>query len=253
VARSNPKTAADELFEAYLTEHGITFEYEPDWAAKFGIEVERNPDYLIDPVGARVICEVKQFESTRIMDRLFASPGRAIRISPKEEFLPIQSKVSETAQEQLSPFTGLGIPLVVVLANPLVGDPHLDPYQVSHALIGDPVIRITHPPGMPPDAPVTQLHEVGHGAFISLQPDGTRINRHPFVSAVVTVHQWPRRGVVSDDSYRWVHVYDVSGNPTPPGFSGTPLPRRIFNGPRDCWYGFTDGGFGRITPDDGWL
>jgi hypothetical protein len=70
VVRSNPKTAADERFEAYLSEHRIPFKYEPDWADEFGIDVEDNPDYLLDPDGARVICEMKQFESTWIKDRL---------------------------------------------------------------------------------------------------------------------------------------------------------------------------------------
>jgi hypothetical protein len=247
VPRSNPKTAADERFEAYLSEHRIPFEYEPNWAEEFGIEVEDNPDYLVDPDGARVICEVKQFESTAITERLLRSPGRAIGISPKEEFRPIRSKVTQTARDQLSPFKGMGIPLVVVLANPLAADVRLDDFEVTHALLGNPKERISHRPGMPPDSPARTIAE-DYGALISIQEDGTIINHHPFVSAVVVVHQWPQRRDVTDDSYRWMDVYDVSGNPTPPGFSGTPLPRHVFNGPRDCWYGFTDNGFGSLRP-----
>lgn len=30
------------------------------------------------------------------------------------------------------------------------------------------------------------------------------------------------------------------GDPTPPGFQGVSLPRGMFSGPRDQWYGFTD-------------
>jgi hypothetical protein len=248
VPRSNPKTAADERFEAYLWEHGIPFEYEPDWAEEFGIEVEDNPDYLVDPDGTRVICEVKQFESTRITERLLRSPGQASWVSAKEEFGPIRSKVTQTAQEQLRPFRGLAVPLVIVLANPLNADVDLDFYTVAHALLGNPKLRISHKPGMPPDSLPAPVAE-DYGALISIQEDGT-VNHHPFVSAVVTVHQWPPTGVATEDSYRWVHVYDVSSNPTRPGFSGTPLPRHIFNGPRDHWWGFTDEGFGEITTVD---
>jgi len=224
VARSNPKTAADKRFEAYLSEHRTLFDYEPDWAEEFGIEVEDNPDYLLDSDGARAICEVKQFESTRIKDRLLRMPGEAVRISPREEFGPIRSKVTQTAKEQLSPFQGLGVPLVVVLADPLNADVQLDDYSVAHALLGNPKVTFTVGPEGPTDAPATEKAE-DYGALISIQEDGTITNHHPFVSAVVVVHQWPQRRDVTDDSYRWVDVYDVSGNPTPPGFSGTPLPR----------------------------
>jgi hypothetical protein len=250
VARSNPKTAADELFEAYLTEHRIPFEYEPDWAARFGIEVEDNPDYLVDPEDTRAVCEVKKFESTAITERLLRSPGQAEWISPREEFGPIRSKVTQAAREQLAPFAGLGVPLVVVLANPLNADVHLDPYSVVHALLGNPKASLEVGPEGLTAAPVTEIAE-DYGALISIQPDGATVNHHPFVSAVVAVGQWPPTGVVSEGSHGRADVYDVSGNPTPPGFNGTPLPRRLFNGPRDRWWGFTKRGFGEITDAEG--
>jgi hypothetical protein len=254
VARSNPKTAADKLFEAYLTDHGVRFEYEPDWAAAFGIAVEVTPDFLVDPADTRVVCEVKQFESTRVTDRLLRSPRQAAYIPPTDEFGPIRSKVREAAVEQLCPFKTLAVPLVVVLANPLRSDVGLGFYEVAHALLGNPKVRIPVGPEGPTGAPVTEIAE-DYGALISVQPDGTTINRYPFVSAVVVVHQSRPTQVVSEDSDRWVHVYDVSGNPTPPGFSGTPLPRGVFlNGPRDRRYGFADESFRRIAPPaDGWL
>jgi hypothetical protein len=253
VARSNPKTAADELFEAYLTDHGVRFKYEPDWSATFGIAVDVNPDFLVDPAQTRVVCEVKQFESTRVTDRLLRSPGQASYIPPTDEFGPIRSKVRDAA-EQLSPFKALGVPLVVVLANPLGSDVGLGFYDVAHALLGNPKVRIPVGPQGPTGAPVTEIAE-DYGAFISVQADGTRINRYPFVSGVVVVHQSPPRQVVPKESDRWVHVYDVSGNPTSPGFSGNRLPRGfLLNGPRDRWYGFVDESFRRIAPPaNGWL
>jgi hypothetical protein len=134
---------------------------------------------------------------------------------------------------------------VVVLADPLNADVHLDFYSVAHALLGNPKVTIPVGPEGPTDAPVTEKAE-DYGALISVQPDGTNVNHHPFVSAVIVVHQWPQRRVVTDDSYRWVDVYDVSGNLAPPGFNGVPLPRAVFSGARDRWYGFTEGRFGEI-------
>ena len=55
-----------------------------------------------------------------------------------------------------------------------------------------------------------------------------------------------KRGEVPEGSYRWVEVFDLSGNPTPPGFHGVPLPRSVFDGPRDRWFGFTDDAFAEM-------
>lgn len=54
------------------------------------------------------------------------------------------------------------------------------------------------------------------------------------------------RGEVPDGTYRWVEVFDLSGNPTRPGFQGVALPRELFSGSRDKWEGFTEEGFGEI-------
>lgn len=56
-------------------------------------------------------------------------------------------------------------------------------------------------------------------------------------------------GTPPEGAYRWASVYDLSGNPTPPGFQGASLPRDLFSGPRDEWFGFIADGFGLIDPD----
>jgi hypothetical protein len=137
VARSNPKTAADERFEACLDDHEVAYLYEPDWRALFGVETEANPDYLVEPDGARSICEVKQFETTRIRDRF--SPGhRGGVLGPQEVFGAVRWAMTNTAREQLLPFAGLGVPLVIVLANPLGADVMLDDEHVTLAIMGNP-------------------------------------------------------------------------------------------------------------------
>jgi hypothetical protein len=279
VARSNPKTAADERFEAYLIDHGIPYEYEPPWEERLGVEVEVNPDFLVEPDGAKVVAEVKQFETTHIRDRL--SPGRVVTLSGREVYRHLRSAMTTTAREQLLPFQRAGVPLVVVLANPLGADVAMDDEHLTHAICGNQKVRFAVGPDAPPDAPPQHIAE-DYGAFISITEDGP-VNHHPHVSAIVVVHErthnqdWihemlakepdpeglenlgekmaryletirrrEEAGEAPEGSYRWVEVYDLSGNPTPPGFQGVALPRALFDGKRDRWYGFTEDGFGEI-------
>jgi hypothetical protein len=69
-------------------------------------------------------------------------------------------------------------------------------------------------------------------------------------AALVHYHDAVRRhedrGDVPEGSYRWVEVFDLSGIPTPPGFTGTALPQSLFSGSRDRWYGFVEQGFGEL-------
>ena len=53
LARRNRPTEADRLFEAYLDSRGIPNRFEPPWSDVFGVEVAANPDFLIEPDGAR--------------------------------------------------------------------------------------------------------------------------------------------------------------------------------------------------------
>jgi hypothetical protein len=281
MATSNPKTPADERFEGYLVDHEIPYEYEPPWEARLGVSAEVNPDFLIEPAGARVVAEVKQFETTHITDRLTRSGGVAT-LGDREVYGHLRAKMISVAREQLLPFAEVGVPLVVVLANPLGADVSMDSFHLTHAIVGNPKYRVSVGPNARPDDPGEYVAE-DYGAFISVTESGL-VNHHPHVSAVVVVHErayerdwikakraeepdvdsFENRGAAMDHylgvpdrlaaegetppegSYRWVEVYDLSGNPTPPGFKGVSLPRAVFSGPRDRWYGFTDDGFGEM-------
>jgi hypothetical protein len=62
---------------------------------------------------------------------------------------------------------------------------------------------------------------------LTSDPDGRWLNRVPHLSAVITLygpHDFPH-----------VDVYDLSGSP---GFTGTPVPRSMFDGDNDVWFGF---------------
>jgi hypothetical protein len=58
VGSSNPKSEAAACFEAYLSDHAIDSEYEPDWRARFEVGGASNPDFLVDPASVSAICEV---------------------------------------------------------------------------------------------------------------------------------------------------------------------------------------------------
>lgn len=281
MAKGNPTTEADTRFEAYLDDHEIAFEYEPDWRARFDVGGASNPDFLVDPAGTSAVCEVKRFTTRRITEHLIAAGGTAW-LPDKMVFGPVRSAMTDAAQKQLLDFAALDLPLVVVLANPLGADVSLDSEHVTNAMLGNPKFRIAVGPGAPPDDPGQSFAE-DYGAFVSVLPGGGLRNHNPHVSAVVVVHErdyrsseierrlsgepdvedfgstgaamahyldaarrWEANDDLPEGSYRWVEVFDLSGNPTPPGFTGRAMPRSLFGGPRDRWYGFVGDRFGEL-------
>jgi hypothetical protein len=124
-----------------------------------------------------------------------------------------------------------------------------------------------------------------YGAFASPIIEDSKVvgweNRHPHVTAVVVVHErlnsmeWREelmhrhpaadssfdaasaaaleavreidaaieRGEEPDGAYRWVTMYEVNGD------QAVPLPPDWFDGPRDERYGYTGGGYGRLSPE----
>jgi hypothetical protein len=137
VARCNRPNQAEEIFRAYLAEHGVRFRFEPPWPDLFGVETTANPDFLVDPEGVRAICEVKHSERTKVWDQLLAAPETAMPVAPEDDWGPVRSKMRQAAHRKLRHFHGLGVPLVIVLANPVVSDVTLDFDTVAPAILGN--------------------------------------------------------------------------------------------------------------------
>jgi hypothetical protein len=285
VTKPSYSTVGEEVVASYFVEHGVSFEFEPPWSEVLGIEVADNPDFLVDPGVVRAVVEVKQFETTRLRDR-FARSNRTVTLGDAEVFGSIRRQMTQPAREQLLAFAGLGVPLVVALTNPLGGDVALDFFHVAHAILGNP--KYTIPVGPEGPVAAGEMIAEDYGAFVSVIQDGQQtrlVNQHPHVSAVAVINErelaadWrqavfarqPRispganhdervahfnrvraaleqAGPPPEGAYRWASVYDLSGNPTEPGFQGTPLPRSLFAGPRDEWLGFRGGEFGELDP-----
>ena len=120
------RTASERRFERYLQAQGLVFEFEPDLGTR------ARPDYRVTANGVNVICEVKEFKTTWLSDRI-SSIGV---VDARRPTLPVRNRV-ERAAEQLAPLAGRGLPLVIVLSNPHQADVDLDPERVWASLYYD--------------------------------------------------------------------------------------------------------------------
>jgi hypothetical protein len=218
---SNVRSEADRDFEAYLTQYGYDFEHEPGFPE---VNATRLPDYRVSRRDTVAVCEVKQFKTRRISERL--ARQRNAMLSDREVFGAVRNQV-DAAAKQLKPFTALGVPLVVVLSNPLRADVQLDFWHLAHALHGNPQAVIPIGPDGDPAGPARE--QAGR--------DGAITTKHRYVSAVVALHRRPDQELVID-------TYDIAQG------RATALPGDFFDGPLDARYGFIgdDGTFGSVRP-----
>jgi hypothetical protein len=278
---------AEERFAAYLDEFDYTWSHEPDYQAEFllpGPQLTR-PDFLVERDGMRVVAEVRQFETTAVTDRLARSGGYA-SLSEKEVYGALRFGLVEKA-EQLRPLANAGVPLVIVLANPLGADVMLDAHHMQAAMWGNPrwVIPIDTATGAAPKGtePTWQLED--YGVFASpVFVDGKIAdweNRNPHISSILVVHErehsmdWRdeilRRHPATDNSFGAAaaatlgalrEVEEAMARGEEPegsyrwvtrydvnGDKAIELPPDWFAGPRDELYGYVDGGYGRIWTD----
>jgi hypothetical protein len=242
------RTASEERFEQYLTEHGYTFEYEPD------LGVTTRPDYLIARGGTQAVCKVKEFATTAISDALAGTRGTRF-LSDKQVFGAVRARL-DAAARQLKPVAARGLPLVAVLANPRGADVSLEPNDVMAAMYGNPAFATSiDPEGV-----------AGEGEFF-LHRDGSFTAKGAYVSAVVTLHQrrlaqdWADReiqrfedpwefiawsnaeqaaGRMPDGTRRFVHVFNAEASAEG---RAAPLPAELFDGPDDAAWSVVDGAF----------
>ena len=249
------RTASKLLFEAYLTDHGYGFAHEPN------LGIVKRPDYLISRAGTEAVCEVKQFETTVMRDRL-GGVGRGVgMLSSNEVFGAVRNQL-DAAARQLKPLTGGRRPLVVVLGNPLAADVRLSPENVVWAMYGNPTV------GFAIDNTTGEL--VSPPTSFADQ-DGTLTAKHLYISAVGTLHErgleqdWADktakrfgndpegflrltnqardRGEVPVGTRRWVHVFHTlsacEGD-------AVRLPDAFFDGPDDHAWHVVDGAYERL-------
>jgi hypothetical protein len=200
---------------------------------------------------------------------------------------PQKDAVTPGCRLQPQPLAGAGVPLLVVLANPLNADVMLDAHHVQAAMWGNPgyVFPIDTTTGGPAAGhePFWRLED--YGVFASPVIENDKIvdweNRHPHVSAVLVVSErlnsadWSEevfrrhpaadnrfeaahdaslkslqeinaaiaRGEEPEGVYQWVTVYEVNGD------QAVPRPGDWFDSRRDVRYGYTEAGYGRLSPE----
>jgi hypothetical protein len=217
--------------------------------------IEKNPDRLITWNGHEVVCEIKQFEANPF-DRLLGTFGT---LSMREALNPVRRKVMK-ASEQLKPLAESGLPLVVVLANPQGQPVQFSTREIIWALYGDPIIEI--PINTKTGGPAGEAqHTVGRNGQIRMQ--------HQYLSAIVAlrhrehVQDWSdqnweqvkaenpieagdydavvelgkiamdraqeakARGEIPEGGYFRAEVFTTLSE------TAAPLPRDVFDGPRD--------------------
>jgi hypothetical protein len=225
---ANPKTPGDEFFENYCGLNGYLVERDVDWRARFGVETDKDPDYLIDRAGDRAIVEVKHFTVTRFTERLLASPTRTASFGGRDLWRNLYDAIT-SAGAQLAPFADLGLPLVALMTNPTHSDVNFHPDDVVSALFGQVEYQVTFDEDdVEADASTQALFGSGDGAVLAGPPENRR-NRLPHLSAAIALFGLP--------DYPLVNVYDLAGAP---GFTGTPLPRTMFDADNDIRMAFLD-------------
>ena len=269
---ADPPTQSELLFANYLLAHGYVGERNFDWRERYGVSTRKNPDFLVCRAQEELaICEVKEFTTTKINQRLDSSPQYSSS-SGAELYGEAADAIQSAALEQLRPFSGVGLPLVAVLANPHNQYVALGPDGLTYSMFGttDAVQIPVGPDGPAGDA---RLVALGAGALRAGDGSGAVYNPHPSLSAVVVVHARTnaqdfidaelarrrpakplttrqershhiitnaealaaadREGRIPGGEYEWVEVFDLRGDYW---FTGVPLPPNVFDGPRDRWY-----------------
>jgi hypothetical protein len=239
-------------FDDYVRTHGHNpGEPEPD------LGVGKSPDRLIRWNGHEVVCEIKQFESGP-----FSQRGEGAGVMDMKEVLgPVRRKVTRAAA-QLKPLASTRWPLVVVLADPKSYGVPLSGHEMVWALYGDPVIRVTINIDISAAAAPAE-HTVGRNSRL--------LRDHQYVSAVVTLQQcshlrdwhnarWEQlkaehadfdpgdiktigrladqleqeqdaalaNGEIEGGDYLCAEVFTATSQ------TAVPLPRDVFDGPRDA-------------------
>jgi hypothetical protein len=277
---------AELRFANYLEEHGYAWSHEPDYETELGLAapVLTRPDFLIARDGCRAVAEVRQFETTWLRDAFAKVGGGYMSTGSKEVYGPLRLGLIEKAN-QLRPFADAGLPLLIVVANPIGADVMLDDHHVMAAMFGNPgfVIPIDPRIGGAPEGAEMHWRLQDYGVFRSPLFEGGEIrdwvNRNAHVSAVVVAHErehsvdWREKilsrhratdrtidaaSVAALEAFREIDAAIARGEEPVGSYrwvtvyevdshEAQPLPDQWFAGARDERYGFlSNGDYGRL-------
>jgi hypothetical protein len=195
------KPTSEVWFERYAAEHGLVGgdEHQPDLGGT------TKPDYRVEKGGDSAIVEVKEFE-TSVLDRRLkdAGPRNPVMLDAESELSTMRHKLGKAAKTQLRPYADRGEPLVICLANPNGIWVGLDSDEVLAAMYGDPAytFRVDTETGAAIEDPAFEFSR-----------NGTFVDRHRYVSAVMTLHRGTLaadaiKGWEEENRFRWDRIED---------------------------------------------
>ncbi|MGI8329278.1 hypothetical protein ACRYCC_04890 [Actinomadura scrupuli] len=244
---------AEQWFNRYLDDRGYTFQEKPDPGGA------RRAGRLVQAGDRPVLCEVTAFTADGRFEDIAVPEigaeeilvGEPVARDLTETLQPIREQISAAASAGLRRWKDKDGPLVLVLADPMDKPIPLEPSLVVAAMYGDPE-----------DA----RPAAGEPAWVAGEK-GRMTARYPSVSAVAVLrlrtyaqdwvdawisansHAYSSAAQMLTAIRRYDHaapdgdyvVLDVFETLSP---EAVPLPRDIFNGPRDARYGPTPEGDG---------
>jgi hypothetical protein len=252
------KTHSEELFETYLSQRGIAFEFEPEI-----LGVPERPDYLIHWNGASVLLDAKEFQAT----------GEDFALRPGA-FLPF-TRIREKIEAGRTKFKNLKDRCcALVVHNSLKPLVVLDNYHVQGAMLGDPAFSVPidlparpAPPGAATTLVFTGGGSMNQGKNTTLSAvvvlghynlGERRFHRHRLERETRTGRTWTMEemfaeaegahGTERDLSLRELRVV-VHENP----HARIVFPSDLFTGPFDERHGVREGRFQRLFAGDGLL
>lgn len=195
------RKASEQWFESYATERGLdgADDHQPDLGGT------AEPDFRVSRGDLSAIVEVKEFETSYLDRALKAGGSRNVVITGAEQELStVRHKIGKAAKLQLRPYVDRGEPLIVCLANPRGVWVNLDSDEVLAAMYGDP--------GFVFDVDAATGEAVNDVRF-QFGRNGAFVDRHRYVSAVMTLHRGTYAAEVTERWYednrpRWAGIED---------------------------------------------
>lgn len=198
-AKSTPKSKTEGLFEAYLSQEAIPFEYEP-----YGAE-EKNPDYRFKKKGKIALAEIKEIEETPFQReanaRLAVSNTAAFSFDPKELYDLLRRRIDD-ACKQLKAHQNEVDACIVILGQKDTGINDVTPDSIFYAMYGDIYLSIPIDPergGAVGEA--TSELKVNGALRKNRMPAREMYSPHPYLSAVGVVEEFNGRSMYEQKFY----------------------------------------------------
>lgn len=185
------KGRTEKLFESYLNQHSIGFDYEP-----FG-NGGKNPDYRFVKNGKTVLVEIKEIEETpfdkAVKEQLAISPKVSIALDPNELYTLLRRRI-DAACKQLKPHEADADACVIILGKKEDGFDGISPDSIFYAMFGDLYLSFPIDPKQGGAIGEAAAELKVNGALRKNRPTTREMySLHPYLSAVGVVEEFKGR------------------------------------------------------------